>query len=126
MKIHHLAIWTTHLEELKDFYVSYFAGTAGPKYVNPAKGFESYFVHFETVSLEIMRRKDITERSPQELLGPCHLAFELPGKAAVDELTERLRQDGFTIAGEPRTTGDGMYESVVLDPDSNRIELVFH
>ena len=41
----------------------------------------------------------------------------------VDELTERLRDAGYTIAGEPRTTGDGYYESVILDPEGNRIEL---
>ena len=27
------------------------------------------------------------------------------------------------IEGEPRTTGDGYYESVVLDPEGNRIEI---
>jgi len=37
--------------------------------------------------------------------------------------TERLRKDGFTIVSEPRTTGDGYYESVVLDPDGNQIEI---
>ena len=41
----------------------------------------------------------------------------------VDSLTETLRKDGFEIIGEPRTTGDGYYESVVLDPDKNRIEI---
>ena len=39
-------------------------------------------------------------------------------------LTERLRAAGCTVAGEPRTTGDGYFESVILDPDGNRIELV--
>ena len=38
-------------------------------------------------------------------------------------MTEQFRADGFTIAGEPRTTGDGYYESVILDPDGNRIEI---
>ena len=28
-------------------------------------------------------------------------------------------------AGEPRTSGDGYFESVVLDPDGNRIECVY-
>jgi lactoylglutathione lyase len=27
------------------------------------------------------------------------------------------------VLDEPRCTGDGYYESVVLDPDGNRIEL---
>ncbi len=29
----------------------------------------------------------------------------------------------FEIAGAPRTTGDGYYESVVLDPEKNIIEI---
>jgi len=41
----------------------------------------------------------------------------------VDALTERIRQAGFAVIGEPRWTGDGYYESVVLDPDNNRIEI---
>nr|WP_299798963.1 VOC family protein [uncultured Maribacter sp.] len=44
-------------------------------------------------------------------------------KKQVNVLTEKLREDGFTIAGEPRTTGDGYYESVVLDPEGNQIEI---
>ena len=31
---------------------------------------------------------------------------------------------GFKIIGEPRTTGDGCYESVFLDPDGNRVEIM--
>jgi lactoylglutathione lyase len=41
----------------------------------------------------------------------------------VDSLTARLRQDGYRVVGEPRRTGDGYYESVVLDPDGNRVEI---
>ena len=36
-----------------------------------------------------------------------------------------MRSEGYTIAGEPRTSGDGYFESVVLDPDGNRIECVY-
>jgi lactoylglutathione lyase len=41
----------------------------------------------------------------------------------VDCLTERLRVDGITVVDGPRRTGDGYYESVVIDPDGNRIEI---
>jgi predicted enzyme related to lactoylglutathione lyase len=30
---------------------------------------------------------------------------------------------GHEIIGDPRRTGDGYYESVVLDPEGNRIEI---
>ncbi|WP_243835235.1 VOC family protein [Maribacter spongiicola] len=44
-------------------------------------------------------------------------------KEQVDFLTEKLRENGFTIAGEPRTTGYGYYECVILDPEGNQIEI---
>ena len=47
MKLHHIAIWTFRLEELKEFYVRFLGGKSNEKYVNPKKGFESYFISFE-------------------------------------------------------------------------------
>ena len=52
-------------------------------------------------------------------MGIAHFAISVGGKDKVNELTERLRNDNFTIFSEPRTTGDGYYESVVLDPEGN-------
>lgn len=127
MYITHLAIWTNRLEELKDFYVRWFGARAGEKYTNPQKGFESYFLTFrDGPSLELMRRYDITQPATAdgEQIGLAHFAFCAGAPRQVDEWTERFRQAGFRIAGEPRTTGDGFYEAAVLDPDGNRIELV--
>ena len=44
-------------------------------------------------------------------------------EAAVDELTHRLARDGYERLSGPRRTGDGYYESVILDPEGNRIEI---
>jgi lactoylglutathione lyase len=56
---------------------------------------------------------------PGEELGlRAHLAFSLGSREAVRALAAELGAvDG------PRTTGDGYYEAVVLDPDGNRVEL---
>jgi lactoylglutathione lyase len=56
-------------------------------------------------------------------MGLAHFAISVGGKDKVDALTERLRKDNFTIFSEPRTTGDGYYESVVLDPEGNYVEI---
>lgn len=127
MKIHHIAIWTFRLEEMKEFYTRYFKGTGNEKYVNPKKGFESYFIRFDDgADLELMSRADVQNTPIEEnRLGLTHFAFALDSKEEVLELTEELRNDGYTIAGEPRTSGDGYFESVVLDPDGNRVECVF-
>lgn len=127
MKLHHIAIWTFRLEELRVFYLRYFGGKSNEKYINPTKGFESYFITFEGgISLELMSRTDVQNVEPEEnRRGLTHLAFSLPSKEEVLRLTELLRADGYRIAGEPRTSGDGYFESVVLDPDGNRIECVY-
>ena len=70
MRLHHLALWSRRIELLRDFYTTYFDGRAGEKYENPAKGFESYFVTFaDGVSLELMRRTDVTAPDAAQHLG---------------------------------------------------------
>lgn len=59
----------------------------------------------------------------KQFTGLIHFAISVGSKESVDTLTERLRTDGYEIVGEPRTTGDSYYESVVLDPEGNRIEI---
>jgi lactoylglutathione lyase len=127
MHIHHVAIWTADLEGLADFYVRYFNGRAGPKYTNEKKGYQSIFVSFEDgASLELMQMPGIplTKNDPlQQFTGLIHLSLAAGSVAAVDALTARLEHDGLRVVGQPRRTGDGFYESVVLDPDGNRIEI---
>lgn len=127
MKIHHIAIWTFQLEELRAFYVRFFGGKSNAKYVNPVKGFASYFISFDGgATLELMSRPDIQNVPFKDnCLGITHLAFSFDSREEVLQQTELLRSKGYTIAGEPRTSGDGYFESVVLDPDGNRIECVY-
>jgi putative acetyltransferase len=73
-----------------------------------------------------MSRTDVQNLPIEEnRLGLTHMAFTFGSREEVLRQTERLRADGYVIAGEPRTSGDGYFESVVLDPDGNRIECVF-
>ena len=127
MRIEHIAIWTTNLERLRTFYESYFGATANQKYVNPRKGFSSYFLTFSSgARLELMQRADIQaiEKGPEEeVLGYAHFAMEVGDEAAVNKLTQRFVDDGIPLLDGPRYTGDGYYESVILDPDGNRIEI---
>ena len=123
--IDHIAIWVEDLEKMREFYCKYFDGVSNQRYENRVKGFESYFISFDGATrIELMKRKNIEERIYKEILGLAHLAFKVGSKEKVHELTEIFRKDGYKIIGEPRTTGDGYYESVILDPEGNRIELV--
>ena len=128
MKIEHIALWTEDLERLAGFYQRYFNATVAEKYVNATKGFESRFVSFEAgARLEIMRTTTLAPVKYEpgaQRMGLTHLAISLGSEQRVNELTERLRQDGHPILDGPRRTGDGYHESVVLDPDGNRVEIV--
>jgi len=126
MNIAHIAIWTKDLEAMTEFYTRSFGGESNEKYTNPQKQFESYFISFEGgAKLELMHKQSVCKPlDTEERLGITHLAFNLGSKEAVISLTEMLRADGFKVVGEPRTTGDGYFESVVLDIEGNRIELL--
>ena len=52
-----------------------------------------------------------------------HIAISVGNKEKVDLLTNLIRNKGYEIIGEPRTTGDGYYESVIADPEGNHIEI---
>ena len=127
MRIEHIAIWTKQLETMREFYVGYFNGRSNAKYTNPRTGFQSYFITFDDgARLELMQQDGKgpnPNTAEQQHLGLIHLAMSVGDETAVNQLTETLSQDGFFILGKPRRTGDGYYESVVLDPDGNRIEI---
>lgn len=126
MKIEHIALWTKNLERLKDFYTTYFGAQANEKYINPTKGFESYFLSFASgARLELMSRPGVEPRAsiPEYPLGLSHLAISVDSKKQVNQLTHKLRDSGYAVISEARTTGDGYYESVIADPDGNLIEI---
>jgi len=126
MKLEHVAIWTVDIELMRAFYEKYFGARSNARYVNERKRFTSYFLTFPGGGrLELMHRPDIqripdSQASP-EFIGYAHLGVELGARAAVDALTERLRREGFSLLDGPRLTGDGYYESMVADPEGNRI-----
>jgi lactoylglutathione lyase len=127
MHIEHIAIWVKDLEKMRVFYEKYFDGKSNEKYRNDKKGFESYFISFASgARLELMLMPNILERKNdiyEQFIGLIHFAISVGTKEKVDTLTEIIRNEGFEIIGEPRWTGDGYYESVVLDPEQNRIEI---
>ena len=127
MRIEHIAIWADDLELLRAFYTRYFNMECGDKYKNPSKRFTSYFLSFgkDKTRIELMHIPDMgSPASRGNLKGLAHFAIAVGNRETVNVLTERLRADGYTILGEPRMTGDGCYESVVADPEGNRVEII--
>ena len=43
--------------------------------------------------------------------------------SSVEELTERMKADGYEVISGPRTTGDGYYESCIVGIEGNLVEI---
>lgn len=125
MGIEHVAMYVSDLEREKAFFERYFEAKSGKLYHNSATGFSSYFLSFpDGCRLEIMTNVALEDEEKRLLRsGFIHVAFSLGNRDAVDSLTDRLKTDGYTVVSGPRTTGDGYYESCVLDAEGNQIEL---
>lgn len=125
MKIDHIAMYVENLEEVREFFIKYFKATSNEMYHNPKTGLKTYFLSFEEGSrLEIMTRPDMTESSKNIMqTGYIHLAFSVGSKERVDSLTSELKEAGYEVLSGPRTTGDGYYESCILGPENNQIEI---
>lgn len=126
MYLDHIAIYTNDLERLKEFYLKYFDGKANDRYHNEKTGLQTYFITFEGgARLELMSKPELAERDKlKPSVGITHLAFRIGSREKVDELTHALVRDGYHLKSAPRETGDGYYESCILDPDSNEVEIV--
>ena len=125
MRIEHVAMYVSHLEEARDFFGKYLGAKSNDGYRNPRTGFRSYFLTFDDgTRLELMNKPTmIDDAKVPERTGYAHIAFSVGSKEAVDTLTARLRADGYAVVSGPRTTGDGYYESCILAVEDNQIEI---
>ena len=124
MIVEHVAIWVRDLEPMRAFYTEALGGTNGDLYENPATGLRSYFVSLGAgARLELMYRPAPGPSPSDAVAGYAHIALALGSRDAVDATVAALRRRGVPIESEPRVTGDGYYEAVVLDPERNRVEL---
>lgn len=125
MKIEHIALYVNDLDAARDFFIRYFGAVSNDGYHNAKTGFRSYFLHFEDgARLEIMKKPGVFSRTSfDEQMGYAHIAFSLGSQEKVNDLTGRLKADGYEIVSGPRTTGDGYYESCIIGIENNRIEM---
>ena len=125
MHIEHIAMYVDDLEKTRDFFVKYFDAVSNEGYHNPNTDFRSYFLSFEDgARLEIMHKPNMAQHEKElARTGYIHIAFQLGSKEAVNELTIRMKNDGYTVVSGPRTTGDGYYESCIIGIEGNQIEI---
>lgn len=125
MRIEHIAMYVNDLEKAKDFFVNYFNATSNEEYHNKKTNFRSYFLSFDDgARLEIMNKPDMADDEKKlTKTGYTHIAFSLGSKEAVNDLTDKLKNDGYCVISGPRTTGDGYYESCIIGLEGNQIEI---
>lgn len=125
MKIEHIAMYVNDLESAKRFFEKYFEAVANEGYHNVKTDFRSYFLTFEDgARLEIMNKPVMTDDKKElQRTGYIHIAFAVGSKEKVDEITARLKIDGYEVLNGPRITGDGYYESCIVGIEGNQIEI---
>ncbi len=126
MRIDHVALYCLDLEGMKEFFVRYFNGVSNDMYHNPKTGLKTYILSFDDsdARLELMARPEIEDEEENIYRqGFIHLSFSVGSKEKVDNLTMRLLEDGHQVLSGPRTTGDGYYESCIVGPENNLIEI---
>ena len=118
-------MYVKDLENTKSFFEKYFSATSNDGYHNKNTNFRSYFLSFGNGSrLEIMNKPDMDDKEKSVArTGFIHIAFSVGSKEKVDELTSQLKADGYEVLSGPRTTGDGYYESCIVDLENNQIEI---
>lgn len=120
--INHVALWVSDIEKAKLFYTQTFSAKVSNKYQNAEKNFCSYFLTLNGGSkLELMSHLDGNIKLPPPSLN--HFAISVGSRKRVDSITKQLQAQGTEIKSSPRITGDGYYESVVVDPEGNLIEI---
>ena len=126
MKIEHVAMYVNDLEAEKNFFVKYFNAKAGSKYSNFRNDFSNYFLKFDDGSrLEIMTRSGATDAEKTRYrTGFHHIAISVGDRKDVDDMMKKFDADGVIVVSGARTTGDGYYEAVVVDPEGNEIEII--
>lgn len=125
MQIEHIAMYVNDIEKARDFFIRYFGAVSNDVYHNKKTGFRSYFLSFDNgARLEIMNRPGMDDpEKASARTGFIHIAFSVGSREKVDELTAKLKEDGYEVISGPRTTGDGYYESCIMGIEGNQIEI---
>lgn len=125
IKLDHVAMYVHDLEKMKTFFVHYFSATANKMYHNPNTGLKTYFLTFsDGTRLDIMSRPEVSKQQEDIYRGGyIHISFSVGSREKVDALTSTLKANGYAVQSGPRVTGDGFYESCVLGPENNLIEI---
>lgn len=124
-QIEHIALATNDVEGLRDFYRQ-LGAVASPPCTDGESGLRSCVLDFCGIRLELFERPCGSRDAAGDAQAPglLHIGFALGSADAVDELSGVIAAAGHRVIEPPHRAGEvGRYESVVLDPDGNRLKL---
>ena len=120
-QIERIALATRDVERARDFY-RLLGAVSWPLATHPETGRRSCVLDFCGVQLELHERP--RGRLEEEEARLLEIAFAVGSADAVDELSSAVSAAGHPVLEPPQRAGEGgRYESVVLDPDGNRVKL---
>lgn len=125
MKIAYVSIYVNDLEKMKDFFVKYFKATVTDKYENFQTGYTYCYLKFDDGSrISLVSGSNMVERPKQEnLKGLNRFAIAVESKEEVQAITDQIAKDGYQVVNGFRMNGYGEYESRILDPEGNELEI---
>lgn len=125
MRIAYVSIYVNDLEKMKDFFVKYFKATVTDKYENFQTGYTYCYLKFDEGSrISLVSGSDMVDRPKQEnLKGLNRFAIAVDSKEEVQAITDQIAKDGYQIVNGFRMNGYGEYESRILDPEGNELEI---
>lgn len=128
MRLNHVAIWCQDIVRMRLFYEYLFCVSRVTQSENPRVGYISYVLTLsDKTSIQLMAMDTIQvplEDVYTEFIGLSHLAFSVGSGQKVQELTNKLVDDGYELLTNANLSEDGSLESIVLDPEGNRLKIM--
>lgn len=124
MRLHHIAFWTRNIELLVEFYKRHFNGEVISQHENG--DFKCVFIKIcSSIIIEIMTRTNLHSFDKEERIGYSHFSIEVDSKDEVNKLTDCFIEPNIPLQKNKEQYDDGFYESAVVDPDGNIIEIAY-
>lgn len=124
-QLDHIALATTDVESLRDFYLQ-LRGVSSAPCTHADTDLHTCVLDFCGIRLVLLESPSIGEGHDGDgrSSGLLQLGFALGSADAVDELSDAIAAAGYRVLQPPHRVGQlGPYHSVVLDPDGNQVKL---
>jgi catechol 2,3-dioxygenase-like lactoylglutathione lyase family enzyme len=124
MKLHHISFWTRDIDTLVEFYEKHFDGKV--LFRHQAGDFKCVFIEIcSSITIELMTHSNLSINGIHESVGFAHFSIEVGSQEEVNRLTDYFIANRVPLQKAKELYDDGFYESAVLDPDGNIIEIAF-